>query len=127
MPFTNLFVYNELKLGRKYNRILTQDGGIFVGVCRVDGYGLYRIGGELAAAIQERNRSVFGELWIANEQLLGRLDRMENLDMGGFVRQYVLMCPLASMFVSRDPFLAMMYTWVHGKKSNDVLCVSGVL
>lgn len=127
MPFTNLFVYNELKFGRKYNRILLQDGGIFAGACRVDGYGLYRIGGELAAAIQERNRTVYGELWVVSSQLLARIDRMENLDMGGFVRQFVLTYPLAALFASRDPFLTMMYTWVHGKKSSDVLCVSGVL
>lgn len=120
--YYHLFLYNELKLGRKFHMWLRRFDPIFAGSARVDGYALWSIGNTFPAAVADKNRSVFGELWVVSEELLRRLDKFEEV----FQRQMVRIHPLQGVFETQDPLLGEMYVWTKSRGANDSLRKAGV-
>lgn len=111
---SHIFLYNDLKIGRKHHQILRLYDPIRVGMARVDEYALWSIANTLPAAVKQRDKFIYGELWVVSPACLIRLDQFEYVVNGAFERELVKVTPLKTLFRDKTPILAEMYVWQQG-------------
>jgi len=85
----NLFVYGTLKRGGANHRWLADQ--TFVGAARtVPGYRLFELNGFPGMVVFAEDRDgVTGEVWVASQEALQRLDEFEGVDEGLYHREPV--------------------------------------
>jgi len=116
---SHLFLYNSLKTGGKYHKILQLHKPIRIGMAKVEGYALWKISNEMCMAVQSADHRVYGELWVVPPSALVRLDAFEDVGRGAFERLIVPIVPLKTIFRDKKPIWGDMYVWQHGTEHKD--------
>lgn len=88
-----IFVYGTLKRGRSNHGHLY--GQHYIGLAMTQPrYRLHDLGGYPGMVLDERDGiSIHGEIWEVNAECLARLDELEDIDGGEYVRERVPLLP----------------------------------
>lgn len=89
-----IFVYGTLKRGRSNHGYM--NGQRFVGEARTAPlYRLYDLGGYPGLVTSPEGLSIHGEIWEVDTESLSKLDRLEDIEGGEYIREAV---PLLAPF-----------------------------
>lgn len=89
---TQIFVYGTLKRGKENHGWMA--GQTFVGTARTQPcYRLYDLGGYPGMVADENGVSIEGEIWEVDEAGLTRLDILEDVAGGEYVRERIPLLP----------------------------------